>query len=68
MKLVYSHPNSMIIGNMASALHEIGKCTETRNDILGGASGEIAPGETWIELWVVNDRQFKVATKGLRKY
>ena len=68
MKLVYSHPNSMIIGNMASALHEIGICTETRNDILGGASGEIAPGETWIELWVVNDRQFKVATKRIEKY
>ena len=67
MKLVYSHPNSMIIGNMASALHEIGKCTETRNDILGGASGEIAPGETWIELWVVNDRQFKVATKRIEE-
>ena len=67
MKLVYSHPYSMIIGNMASALHEIGIYTETRIDILGGASGEIAPGETWIELWVVNDRQFKVATKRIEE-
>ena len=51
MKLVYSHPNSMILGNMSSALNQEGIETQIRNDILGGATGEIAPGDTWIELW-----------------
>ena len=50
MKLVYSLPNSMILGSMSSALNEEGIETEIRNDILGGATGEIAPGEIWIEL------------------
>jgi hypothetical protein len=44
----------MIIGSISSALNQEGSEIEIRNDILGGATGEIAPGETWIELWVVN--------------
>ena len=50
MKLVYSHSNPMTLGSMATALKDKGIETEIRNDILGGATGEIAPGETWIEL------------------
>ena len=55
MRRVFSHPNSMIVGSMASLLNYSGIETEIRNDILGGAAGEIAPGETWVELWVVNE-------------
>ena len=62
MKRVYSHPNFMILGSMSSALNEEGIETEIRNNILGGATGEIAPGETWIELWVVNEAQVEAAT------
>jgi len=61
MKRVYSHPNFMILGSMSSALNEEGIETEIRNNILGGATGEIAPGETWIELWVVNEAQVEAA-------
>jgi hypothetical protein len=67
MKLVYSHPNPMILGSMSSALNEFGIKTEVRNDILGGATGEIAPGETWIELWVVDDSQAASATKRVKE-
>ena len=57
----------MILGNMSRALNEVGIETEIRNDILGGATGEIAPGETWIELWVVNEAQVKAATRRIRE-
>jgi hypothetical protein len=67
MKLVYSHPNSMILGSMSSALNHEGIETEVRNDILGGATGEIAPGETWIELWVVNESQAEAATQRIKE-
>jgi hypothetical protein len=67
MKLVYSHPNSMILGSMSSALNEQGIETEIRNDILGGAAGEIAPGETWIELWVVNEAQAEAARQRIKE-
>ena len=67
MKLVYSHPNSMILGNMSNALNEIGIETEIRNDILGGVIGEISPGETWIELWIVNEAQAEAATRRIKE-
>ena len=61
MRLIYTHPNLLIVGAMRNALDELGIETEIRNDILGGAAGEIAPGETWIELWIVNDEQAPAA-------
>ena len=67
MQLVYSHPNSMILGRMSSALNDIGIETEIRNDILGGATGGIAPGKTWIELWIVNDTQAEAATRRIKE-
>ncbi|MFT4677645.1 MAG: methyl coenzyme M reductase beta subunit [Patiriisocius sp.] len=67
MKRVYSHPNSMIVGSMSSALNEEGIETETRNELLGGATGEIAPGETWVELWIVNEAQAEAATKRIKE-
>ncbi len=67
MKLVYSHPNSMILGNMSSALNQEGIETQIRNDILGGATGEIAPGDTWIELWVVNEAQAETAAQRIKE-
>ena len=57
MRLIYAHPNSLIVGAMRNALDELGIETEIRNDTLGGAAGEIAPGETWIELWIVKDEE-----------
>jgi hypothetical protein len=68
MKLVYSHPNSMILGNMSSALNEMGIETEIRNDVLGGAIGEISPGGTWIELWVVKKTQAEAATARIKEF
>ena len=57
----------MIIGSMSGALNQDGIETEIRNDILGGAAGEIAPGDTWIELWVVNSAQAEAATQRIKE-
>lgn len=67
MRRVFSHPNSMIAGSMASLLNQEGIEAEIRNDILGGATGEIAPGETWVELWVVDESQAEAATKLIKE-
>ncbi len=55
MKLVFTHPNSMIVGSMAGVLSQAGIESEFRNEFLGGAAGELAPGEAWMELWVTDD-------------
>jgi methyl coenzyme M reductase beta subunit len=57
----------MILGSMSSALNQEGIETEIRNNILGGATGEIAPGDTWIELWVVNEAQAKAAMQRIKE-
>lgn len=67
MRRVFSHPNSMVVGSMASLLNYAGIETETRNDILGGAAGEIAPGETWVELWVVNETRVEEAAQLIKE-
>ena len=67
MQLIYTHPNLLIVGAMRNALDEIGIDTEIRNDILGGAAGEIAPGETWIELWLINDEQASAAIRRIQE-
>ncbi len=67
MSRVFSHPNSMIVGSMASLLNYAGIETEIRNDILGGAAGEIAPGETWVELWVVNEARAEEAAQLIKE-
>jgi len=60
MKIVYFLPNSAMLGSLASALNDRGVEAEIRNDIWGRATGEIAPGEPWLELWIVNWDQSEV--------
>lgn len=67
MKLVFSHQNSMVVGNLAGLLEQAGIESETRNDFLGGAAGELAPGETWIELWVKDGSQAERAAQLIKK-
>lgn len=55
MKLVYSHHNSLLVGNARNILAEAGIDVEVKNDILAGASGELSPIDSWPEVWVVRD-------------
>lgn len=59
MQLVFSHPNPMIVGSMASLLAQHGIDSSYRNEFLAGGAGELAPGETWLELWVEARHQSK---------
>ena len=52
MKKVFTHPNSLIVGNARSLLEEAGIQAELRNEFASSAMGETAPLETWPELWV----------------
>ena len=52
MKKVFTHQNSLIVGNARNLLEEQGIATELRNEFASSAMGETAPLETWPELWV----------------
>ena len=65
MKLVYTHPSNIVVAQARSALELAGiECT-LRNEYAGGAFGELAPIDTWPELWVLRDRDFERANTTL---
>ena len=58
MKLVYTHPSQLMVAHMRSAIERAGiECT-LRNEYASGAIGELAPIDSWAEVWVVRDRDY----------
>lgn len=56
MKLVYTHPNPIVVAQARSTLEHAGIDCTLRNEFAMGAIGELAPIDAWPELWVVKDR------------
>lgn len=54
--LIYTHPNSIMVGLVKSYLDSHGIKTWTKNDILSGGMGELAPIDCWQELHLERDR------------
>ena len=67
MKLVYTHPNSIVVAQARSAMELAGIDCALRNEYASGAIGELAPIDAWPELWVTKDRDFERATLLLEK-
>ena len=61
MKKVFSHENRMIVYNLRNLLAESGIETQVRNEFAGGGVGDLAPFETWPELWIEDDARFAEA-------
>jgi len=67
MKLVYTHPNSIVVAQARSSIEQAGIQCILRNEYASGAIGELAPIDAWPELWVTNDRDFDRAVLLLEK-
>ena len=67
MLLVYTHENKIIVENVRSLLEQNGIDTSLRNEYASGGMGELAPTETWPELWV-NDWHFDKAKAILKNF
>ncbi len=61
MKKVFTHENRMIVYNLRNLLVDAGIETEVRNEFAGGGVGDLAPFETWPELWIEDDSRFAEA-------
>ena len=61
MRKVYTHQNSLIVGNARNILQDAGIEVVMRNQYAAGALGETAPQETWPEVWVARDRDYERA-------
>lgn len=59
--LIYTHPMLYQVTNVQNLLKLKGIPTEIRNEFAGGGTGELAANETWVELWLVDDRDQIIA-------
>jgi len=61
MKLVYTHENRFLVFNIQNIIESHRIDTFLKNEFIAGAAGDIAPHETWPELWVKNDNDYDLA-------
>ena len=56
VQLVYTHPSLLLVAQARHALEHLGIACVVRNEYAAGAVGELAPIDTWPELWVTRSR------------
>jgi hypothetical protein len=61
MKLVYTHENRFLVANAHNILSQHDIDTVWKNEFSSSAIGEVAPLDTWPELWVVDDADYEQA-------
>lgn len=58
MKKVYTSENRFLVANARNILEAEGLEVVLRNEHASSAMGELSPIDTWMELWVVNERDY----------
>ncbi|MDN2662403.1 DUF2007 domain-containing protein [Psychromonas sp. 14N.309.X.WAT.B.A12] len=61
MKLVYSHDNHFIVGNIKNLIEAQGIQTFIKNEFTQGAMGETSAVDSWPEIWVFDDNDHQQA-------
>ena len=54
MKPVYTHPNLFFVTNAKNILQHYSIKAIIQHEYLSGAAGDLAPIDTWPELWLVD--------------
>lgn len=65
MRMVYTNNNRFIVGNAKNILEAHGFEIFLKNEHASSAIGEVSPFDTWLELWVVKDRDYERACRVL---
>ena len=55
MKLIYSNENQFLVNNAKNILENHNIEVTLKNEFASGAAGVLAPIDTWVELWIIND-------------
>jgi hypothetical protein len=63
MKLIYTNENRIMVLNIKNVLLSHGLEVTLHNEFASGASGGLAPFDTWPEVWLINDDDFDKAQK-----
>lgn len=65
--LIYTHPLLLNVVNVQNLLELHSIKTKLRNEFASGATGDLAPGETWVELWLEDERDEQRAKAHVEK-
>jgi len=63
MKLLYTNENRFLVSNVKNIIQDAGIDIMLKNEYVGGGAGDLSPFDTWLELWVVEDRDYEKALK-----
>ncbi len=58
MKLIYTNENRFIVNNINNIIKNSGIETYLKNEFISGAAGDLSPFDTWLEVWVINDKDY----------
>lgn len=61
MYRIYSHPHAFMVEMAKDRLTAAHIYCEIRNQFSQGAAGELAPADTWVELWIGNEQHLAQA-------
>jgi hypothetical protein len=61
MKLIYTHENRLLVSNAQNMVEQANINTTLKNEYAAGAMGDIAPIDSWMELWVIDEKDYKQA-------
>lgn len=62
MKLVYTHENHFIVGNIKNLIEAQDISVFIKNEFSQGAMGETSAFDCWPEIWVFDDHALEAAT------
>lgn len=61
MKLVYTHENVTMVTHFQNVLAQSDIATVIKNQFSAGGAGDLAMGDVWPELWILDERQLAEA-------
>lgn len=66
MKLIYTRENRFLVYNIQNIVENAGITTILKNEYASSAAGDLAPHETWLELWVLQDDDYPLAMMAIK--
>jgi hypothetical protein len=68
MKLIYTSEDRFMVWGVKNSLEMSGFKCHIRNEFASGGAGDIAPIDTWPEVWLENDADYDTAYEFLHRH
>jgi hypothetical protein len=66
MKKIYTHENRLMVSNIKNILQRRGFEVFIKNEHVGSLIGEVSAFDSWLELWLVDETDFELASRILQ--